>query len=186
MLRILLTAVLLFGLGCPLLKADDREDIKNLVPVAAGMSKDVFMDLATSATAPKASKVDDKSLTLIFLTIKILPDPTAEQLHDLQFTNVGTPKPSALAREFVRPVKGAIAGNVVTAIHLDRITDVTCEVNGQTATGVVSFEVPDLYKGNVKYRAEKDGAKWKIVEFEMPARKVRIVRGKKNRWQSKR
>ena len=70
-------------------------------------------------------------------------------------------------------------------IHADRITGCTCEVQGDTATGVVSYKVPKLYQGQIEYVAKRKGDTWEITEFIMPVRKIHVVRSKKGAWELK-
>jgi hypothetical protein len=70
-------------------------------------------------------------------------------------------------------------------IHADRITDCTCTVDGDTATGTVSFMVPKLYQGQVNYVARRREGKWKIEEFIMPLHKIHIAVADNGKWVQK-
>jgi len=73
----------------------------------------------------------------------------------------------------------------VTFIHADRITDCSCKVDGDQATGTVTFKVPKLYQGKVDYMARRTDDKWQIVEFTMPGRDIHVVRGDDGNWKKK-
>ena len=73
----------------------------------------------------------------------------------------------------------------VTFIHADRITDCSCKVDGDQATGTVTFKVPKLYQGKVDYMARRTDDKWQIVEFAMPGRDIHVVRGDDGKWKKK-
>ena len=59
--------------------ADDAAEIRKLVPAASAMSKADFEKLAYSETAPKASDVEEKSLTFLLLTAKMRDDAKARE-----------------------------------------------------------------------------------------------------------
>jgi len=186
---LVMSMLLLASTGLGRARADDAEEIRKLVPSAAAMSLEDFDRLATSATAPKDSDVEDKSLTLMALTLRVTADEDQKALGQFRFLNTDTPKPSTLAKELTRNVK-RVAGlriplGPVTFIHADRITNFTCEIDGRKATGTVSFKVPELYQGKVDYVARRTDGKWQITEFLMPARGIYIVRGKDGKWRRK-
>ena len=148
------------------------------------MSLSDFDKLATSATAPKPSDVEQKSLTLMLLTLKVTEDEKAQA--EFRFLTDVAPKPNQLANEITRFVRGRgrlrFALGPVTILHADRITDCTCIVEGDKATGKVSFRVPKLLEGKVNYVARRTEGKWRIEEFEIPAHDVHIIRTKDNKW----
>ena len=111
-------------------------------------------------------------------------DRTDEQLEEYK-TLTEVLKPSDLAAEIYRARrigKIVIPLGPVTAIHVERITNFTCEIDGDTARGTVSYKVPDLYRGNVNYVAQRKGDTWRITEFLMPAHEIHIVRDDDGKW----
>ena len=167
-------------------RADDGGDIRQVIPADAAMMRTDFMKLATDQSGPDASGVKDKSLTLMLLDLRIKDDE--ESNEEFRFLTDGSPKPSMLASELLRERRTGerrILLEPVTFIHADRITDFTCEVNGDKAAGTVSFKVPELYEGKVKYVAQKLGGQWFISEFFMPAYGIHLVRGGDGLWKQK-
>ena len=162
------------------LHAEERDQIRQLIPAAAGMKK-ADMEKLAKAASPKAADVKDKSLTLMLLNMKISDERTDEEQAEFQFIGDGAaPKPSKLAAEMYRAARLGgltIPLGPVTAIHANRITDFTCEIDGDKAKGTVSYRVPDLYQGKVNYIAQRKGDAWQITEFLLPAHGVHIVRG---------
>jgi hypothetical protein len=158
-------------------RAADVDEIRKLIPAAAAMSLKDFDKLATSATTPKPSDLQQKTLTLMLLTVKAATTDE-KALEEFRYLN-GVPKPSQLAKEITRFVYGRgrfrIALGPVTMIHADRITDCTCNVEGDKATGRVSFRVPNLFEGKVNYVARRREGKWRIEEFFMPAHQIHIA-----------
>lgn len=69
------------------------------------------------------------------------------------------PKPGDIAREVyrlgMRIGEFTLLNGPVTFTHADRITDFTCDVEGDVAKGTVSFKVPDLYQDKVDYVAKR-------------------------------
>ena len=161
---------------------EDAQQIRQRIPAAAAMRKADMDKLATSPT-PNFDDIKDKSLTLQLFSMK-LKDRTDEQLEEYKILAERL-KPAELVAEIYRARR--IGGIViplapVTAIHAERITDFTCEVDGDTARGIVTYKVPDLYQGRVNYVAQRKGDKWRITEFLMPAHKLHIVRSDDGRW----
>jgi hypothetical protein len=186
-LSVLATFVIFFSF-CFHLHADDLADIKALVPAATSVKLADFDRIARSETAPKPSDIEAKSLTWILFCSRILPE---DEKANAEFgvPDAETPKPSEIASEICRFVRGVgrfrFATGPVTMIHKDRITDITGKVEGDTATGIITYKVPELYFGQVHYVANRKDGKWQIDEFKMPARKVHIVRGENGVWELK-
>ena len=105
--------------------ASDADEIRQLIPAAAGMSLRDFDKLASSAVAPQPDHLDQKTLTLMLLATKVTDDEEAQA----EFRMLGdVPKPSKLAEEITRyvgPGRIRIALGPVTMVHADRITDCT-------------------------------------------------------------
>jgi hypothetical protein len=185
--QLVLSVVLLASTGLGRALADDAAEIRKLIPFASAMKLADLDRLAMSPTSPKESDVEDKSLTLMFLTFPMTTDEKAREQFRFLVTTV--PKPSDLVRELYRNVVGKgrfrVALGPVTFIQADRITDFTCEIDGERAAGTVSFEVPELYEGKADYVARRTDGKWQIAEFMMPGRGVHIVRGEKGKWRRK-
>ena len=182
-----LMTVLSLGLSGGLVAdADDGSNIKHAVPADSAMMQADFERLATGQSIRSASKVEDKSLTLMLLALKVKDDEKAKA--EFRFLTDGYPKPSELAAELYqerRTGKRGILLGPVTFIHSDRITDFTCDVKTDKATGTVSFKVPNLYQGKVNYVARKLGTKWFITEFIMPAHGIHLVRSDDGLWKEK-
>ncbi len=158
-------------------------EIKRLIPEAAAMAREEVEKLARSDTTPRASDLENKSLTFIFFTLRWKEH--AEAKEQFQFLK-GVPKPSDIARETyrvgMRIGKLTLLKGPVTFIHADRITDFTCNVQGDTAKGTVSFKVPDLYQGKVDYVAKRKDGEWKIEQFILSAYDIHIVRNAEGTW----
>ena len=170
--------------------ADDSKEIRELIPSESAMMRADFEKLGTS-NVPKASDVADKSLTLMLLAfMRVEEGQTPKQQEQFRYllTDGRPPTPSDLAREVCRERrtgKRRIVLAPVTSIHGDRITNCTCNIEKDVATGTVSFQAPRLYQGKVDYVARRVKGKWLIVEFIMPAYKIHILRGKEGMWKEK-
>ena len=166
--------------------ADDAAEIKKLVPAASAMTKADFEKLAHSETSPKASDVEDKSLTLMLLTLKMRDDVTARA--QFRYLAQGPIKMSDLVAEIYRTLnlgRTRVLLAPVTMLQANRITELTCAVEGDTAKGTIAFEVPKLYAGKVDYVARKAGGKWRIEEFHVPAYEIHVMLGKSGKWEPK-
>ena len=167
------------------LNADDRpakDQIRTYITQAAAMQRADFNQMATMSTSPKAEDVEDKSLTLLLFAHRFSPDNETEQFQLLSGYH---PKPAELAQIVNRGFGGGalfIPTAPVSIIQQDYITDVTCEVDGEQASGVVSFEVPKVYRGKVTYIAEKKPSHWHITELMMSDLDLHLVRGEGGIW----
>ena len=181
MLSMRFTGMTIFLVATSLL-ADDKEEIRKLIPDATAMKKEDLTKLATSPSAPKAADIEDKSITLYILSMRA--DRTDEQVQEFKMLNE-TPRPSDLAKEISRSRRiGSFELTLgpTTAIHGDRIKDISCEVDGDTARGSVTFHVPNLYEGKLDYIAERQDEAWRITELLMPAHGIHIARGENGLW----
>lgn len=169
-------------------EAEELAKIKLLAPAASSMKLADLDKVATATTAPKPGDIEAKTLTWMLLCASIANDD-AEVLAEFGSIGDRPPKPSEMAKEMTRNVRGVgrfrFATGPVTMIHGDRITDIHGEVNGDTATGVIKYRVPNLYQGKVHFVARKHDGKWRIEEFKMPARKVHIVLSEQGMWEEK-
>jgi hypothetical protein len=70
-------------------------------------------------------------------------------------------------------------------IHPEYITDCTCEVDGDTATGTVSFKAQEEYAGKVEYTARKKDGKWRIEQLRMPVLGITSTLRADGKWVTK-
>ena len=164
--------------------ADDKAEIRRLIPAATSMTRKYLMTMLKAQT-PKASDFEDKSLTLMLLVLPISEDREAKK--EFRFLNERLTKPQKILEEVYRGgvVRKLFPNSPITFIHADRITDVTCKAKGDTATGTISFKVPSLCEGKVNYKAIRKSGKWRITELKMPANKIHIARDDKGVWRKK-
>jgi hypothetical protein len=112
-----------------------------------------------------------------------------QRKEQFQFLTSRIPKPARIAQEIYRGTRqpdGTIAPQgSVTFLHADRITGCSCKVDGDTATGTVAFEVPELYRGKVDYVAVRKDDSWQIREFIMSAYGIHLVRDAEGKWKKK-
>ena len=138
----------------PIASADDDSEIKEVISSDSAMMQADFDRLAHEPTVPSPSTGEDKSLTLMLLGLNVKDDEKAKE--QFQLLADGYPQPSKLAEELCRERrtgKRRILLEPVTFVHTDRITDSTCKVHADKATGTVSFKVTGLYQGKVEYVA---------------------------------
>ncbi|MDG2391465.1 MAG: hypothetical protein P8M30_19335 [Planctomycetaceae bacterium] len=159
------------------------QQIRKLITPAAAMRRADLERIAQMNSLPDPDQFEDYSLTLLLFTYKF--DTQTDQLKLL--TNDPFP-PSELVAETNRgfgnyPLR--IATAPVSAIQQDRITKVTCKVDGNKATGVVSFKVPGMYAGQVSYIAERKDNRWHITDLMMSDLDLHLVRGNGGLWKEK-
>jgi len=169
--------------------ADDRpakEQIREYITQAAAMQRADFNAIARATGTPKVEDYSDKSLTLVLLFNTGIREEG--KFDQFQFQTDRTPRPNELVGEVNRGLGGYplfLPTAPVSMIHQDRITDITCEVKGNKATGVVSYQVPGMYFGKVKYIAEKTPTHWYITELIVSDYDIHLIRGERGLWKEK-
>ena len=164
---------------------DDAKSIRALIPEAAGMRLSDLRALAEGIGEPKESDVADKSLTLIMLTLVVSPSDSKANLEEFNYLSKGYPDPSKIADLLDSSrFESKSRGTLVLSITDERITGFSCTVDNDVATGTVSYKLPELLSGSVKYVAQKNEGQWKITELSMPTRGINL-RFENNSWKRK-
>ncbi len=164
---------------------ETAEIIRRLIPTAAGMPAETFVEFASGTAAPSMSDLTGHGVSTSIMILRIvLPKEAMEVLYpkmveELQFTS-DTPHPDAFAAALLRTMPLGYA----SMIARQDITGVTCNVDGNSASGEVTFEVPDVYGGKFSYVARRTGDSWRITEFRLPARSWRFVLDDDGTWKA--
>lgn len=157
-----------------------KEHLRRSIPLAASLSGSEFSKLASSETVPSLKSLSNQPLSLLLFALS--PAEGEQAAAEYRYLDK-SPKPSEIAAEIYRQLRGRGAQPpYATFIHLDRITAYECALEGDKATGSVSFEVPSLYAGKVEFSARKKGDEWIIHEFRLPAYHSKTVRGDDGQW----
>ncbi|NQU20273.1 MAG: hypothetical protein HQ567_03250 [Candidatus Nealsonbacteria bacterium] len=166
----------------PTLAADrdsDSDAIRKLIPKAAGLDIKALERITTATQPPSLNDFQNQPFTLVMLGLPITSETVADKKRQAEFQNVGTmPRPSKLTEALNKSSKFGYG----TAIQPEFITHLTCDVDGDTAKGIVSFTADKVYRGNVHYAAKRSNGKWQIVQFSLPAWDVRTSLGKDGNW----
>jgi len=168
-----------------------------MISHAASIPNHVFDRLA-QAGAFNMSLGDVKNQTLTqtliltrFIRLSDKPDDKQAQARraelDMFPGQAGLAKPAALAEALCkgRPGTGGLARAAYASfIHPEYVTDLTRNVQGDTMTGTVSFEVKDVYRGRIQYTARRGADGWRVVDLCMPAWGLRTTLGSDGLWQA--
>ena len=157
------------------------EAAQELLPAAASMSGADFEKLAT-ASSPSPETIENQTLTWVLLTLNPLKTSheNATVLEDFNFpTGNALPQPSQIAEVIYK----SKATGYATFLQPDLITDCTCQSDGDTASGFVTFSAPDLYAGKVQFIARRNDDKWQIEEFHLTNYGIKTVLGNDGNWQ---
>ena len=162
------------------------KQIRMQIPAVTAISAKTFRVIAQAAAMPKMSAFRNQSVTAVLM----FSSPKDAEAAGKHFRSLkrGLAKPAELAEEIYRTVGvGKLRVRVApcTLIHAERITDFTCKVSGEIATGSVSFRVPDLYEGKIDYVARRKGTAWQIEEFKLPGYGKNVVRDATGLWKVK-
>lgn len=166
--------------------ASAAETIRKLIPRAAGMSMEEFRRIA-SMGQPRLEKIENQTLTSVVVFGK--PAVAKGKPHFRLLGQGRAAKPTSLANELARQVRIGplrVPTPYATVIHLDRITDFSCTVEGDRATGTVAFRAPKLYEGDADYLARRTDGGWRIEAFVLPRAGLRVVRKASGLWKMER
>jgi hypothetical protein len=171
--------------------ADDLTPAKarELIPEAAGSPADDLAKLSTNT--PKTFRLSNgESLTWLLWTYQAEPigakdDPKGPKERSFRFLGE-TINLGAVADAVAGPKdKDGKHRKYATFIHPEYITDCTCKVDGDTATGTVTFRAEKAYEGKAEYTARKKDGSWRVEEFRIPDLNIHTVLGKDDKWSKK-
>ncbi|MFP6672068.1 MAG: hypothetical protein VB857_11690, partial [Pirellulaceae bacterium] len=157
------------------------EAAQELLPAAASMSIADFEKLASAQTAGTWDTIKSKTLTFVLLTLN--PQTASAEneavLEDFNFpTGNALPQPSEITEVIYKSKTKGYA----TFLQPDLITHCTCQSDGDTASGFVTFSAPDLYAGKVQFIARRNEEKWQIEEFHLTNYGIKTVLGNDGNW----
>lgn len=157
-----------------------KSQIKDALPAAAGAPNEEFELLARSSTAPSIANTDNHPLSLVVLVLRMDQlDESPEKLQaEVKFLSDGYPKTSKIAEAMVVSRRKGY----VSVIQPDYIDDLTCEVDGTTARGHVTFTIKECFRATVQYVAVKKDGAWRISEFSLPVHETKTVLGDNGKW----
>lgn len=169
--------------------ADDftAEKAKALIPDAAGMPAGAVAEFSMAAVATEELLTASRGQTLAWWVLVCAPDDLRKGSTSFKFLDYQIQiNPAKIADLMVGPKdKDGKRCKIATVIRGEDITDCTCKVDGDTATGVVSFKTERLYEGKIEYTARKKDGKWRIEEFRLPEYKVTLALGADGKWVKK-
>jgi hypothetical protein len=183
--QLLLAMSSLFIAGCSARSDDELTPAraKELIPDAAGIPIEEFLE--TEKVRPTTfDPSNGESLTLVILRHVASPDDPKDTAS---FRFIGDAvQPAAFATALTGPKDkdGKYRGHA-SVIRAEHITDCTCKVNGETATGTVTFKVDKVYEGKAEYTARKKDGKWRIEEFRLPDLKITTALSDTGKWVQK-
>ncbi len=157
----------------PTISAQDATDdeikaqIKSLIPAATAIDEEDWRRLTTSSSS--------ESLPVTLMSELLSCDVTTEE-QAKEFSYIDESRdPAILAKAISR-------GDHRTFVK--SITEFTCEIRMEVASGVVEWEVPDLVKGRFEYKATEFDDGWSITEFSLPSNKVLLrLNEETNLWE---
>ena len=156
----------------PTISAQDATDdeikaqIKSLIPAATAIDEEDWRRLTGGSGG---------SLPVTLMSELLSGDFTTEE-QAKEFSYIDESRdPAILAKAISR-------GDHRTFVK--SITEFTCEIRMEVASGVVEWEVPDLVKGRFEYKATEFDDGWSITEFSLPSNKVLLrLNEETNLWE---
>ena len=150
--------------------------IREQLPAAAGMPIRALDTIIASASSPPLSRMEDQSLTMLLLFLDAEP-PTPEAAAEFHRESTD---PASLVELVTRSRDEGYA----TVVRLDEIDEFTCLVEGDRATGTVTFHMGAILRAKVGYEAARDGETWRIETFKLPAWGLTTQRGEDGFWKA--
>jgi hypothetical protein len=145
------------------------DEIRRELPAAAGLPKHVWEALQKKPAT--IEEMNAKGLgTLTFAALSIPHNPEIE----LDFTLENQVSPTDLIN--------AIGKETVTILQKEYVKEMTCQVDKDVATGVITAEIPKFGKLVANYTARKAQVTWKIVEFKLPKCGMVCARQPDDKW----
>jgi len=160
-----------------------RQLILRQAPPATGIRFSEYLAFIQSSTAFQPSQFTEQSLSVALLCAwKYADDLEAvytDRLDEFRYTCLGNPS----ATEILEVMGASGSMGYCSFVQYDNITNITCDITGDVATGVISFHVPRLYQGDILYKAElREGTSWEIVEISLPYHQWTFQRDEEGRW----
>lgn len=135
--------------------------LRNRLPIAAGFDAESFRILASADSAPQRD-LPDQPLSLLALTANLMGTQGVLPARDRSLL-VHFDRPSEVAQPFLDTLDFGFA----SLIRVEDVTGVTAKVEGDTAAGTISF-ASNTARGELRFRAVRDGQDWKFTELELP------------------
>jgi RNA polymerase sigma factor (sigma-70 family) len=159
--------------------AEAAEAIKALIPEAASLPAKEWRKLdEVFAPPPTPDQFKNQPLSLVLFCV--FSGPLKNEAARKEFRVLDDVIAAHSLR--VTPLKSEDKG-YGTLLQPEFITDVTAMVQGNEATGVVSFRADKVYEGRVEYTARRTKAGgWRVEEFRMPAHKFRVTLQEDGNW----
>ena len=152
---------------------------RQLICKAASMSNANFKKFAGPQSNLQADQFENKSLTLILMTLnpQKAGAENAEVLTDFQYLG------GFDLQKFTAAINQSKSQGYASIIQPALITHSACNAKEETATGFVTFHAKDLYSGRVYFLARPHDGSWRIEEFHLPNYDITLVLGKDGNWQ---
>ena len=149
------------------------EEARALVIRASAMPKAQLDAIISSGAAVRPESFKSAPLTnaLLFLPLD------REMSDDLQWIHGTAMTPEDLAAGFQD-----LDGGMVSIVNEKTVKSVTWEEEGTAAHGTVTFEVPNVVKAKLEFRAEKKDDGWRVMEFNCPSISFKTTLGADGRW----
>lgn len=149
--------------------------LRGLIPEAASISYAEFRKLTND---PNPNAVDNQSFSMVFLTLPDAKDDAEEEELEILAESL---RPSDLASVMSRSRSKGYA-TLIQPEFIDECKIDLTRGDEETVYGHVEFWAPKLYKGNVEFRARKLEGEWKIDQFLLPIRKIRVELNDEGVW----
>lgn len=144
-----------------------------LVIRASAMPKAQLDAIISSGAAVRPENIESAPLTCALLFVR-LDQATSD---DLQWVQGQATTPRDLASGFMD-----LEGGMASIVNEKTVKSVTWEEEGTAAHGTVTFEIPNVLKAKLDFRAEKKSDAWHVMEFSCPSISFRTTRGADGRW----
>ncbi len=162
-----------------------KEKVKSLVAEAAGIPNVDWAKIAAATEIPTPNFLDSQSLSLILFSLAAhepqkLASEAPELSRDFHYLTSATTHPAEIAAAiWISRSKG-----YASFIQPEYVTEATVSITNDSAHGTISFEVADLYRGQVNYVARHREGHWQVDELHLRNSGLSLQRDENGKWKS--
>lgn len=149
--------------------------LRNRLPAAAGFDSESFIAIVDSPSRPSRD-LPDQPVSLLALTANWMFTQRVLAARDRSLMAYDS-RPS----EICLPFLDTLSFGYASLIRVEDVTEVSCQVSGDTATGTAAF-ASNTARGELRFRASREGTSWNFTEFELPGWLMQCTRQRDGTW----
>lgn len=157
-----------------------KEQIKSQLPVAASMRAADLERLGQATAVPSIKLAESQSLTVLVLQLNPnhLDLSASDFSAEFRWLTDGIPHIADLL-DALQATPG-----MTTIVQPGAVKELTCELEGDTASGTVHFRLEAFLEIRANYVASLREDKWQLVEFSLPVSQAKTRLDNDGNWKT--